>query len=270
MITRNLVALSFFILLVSCGGGGGESNDSPVTPPPAGRTVSQSITSATVGQQYNLSIYLPAGYDQSTALYPIIYLTDAEWRFAPDLAVLQSSGVNAILVGVGNMGDVRRQIDFLMPGAVGYYMFLTAELIPFVERQFRVDTSRRILSGHSSGGLFTLYAFLMEPASDRHYSAFMAEDSSFWQQPDNVNALVTALNAPNVAETLFMSGDTGGNYSSVYPVFCQLKVRAFTSLDVDLFQYSVGHLPSDPPAFDDALNIIFKLGKPASGVPIKC
>jgi predicted alpha/beta superfamily hydrolase len=234
--------------------------------------VTQSITSVTLGQQYNLSIYLPPGYDQSTATYPIIYLTDAEWRFDPDLAVLQASGVNAILVGIGNMGDARRQIDFLMPGAMPYYKFLTTELIPFVEGQFRADAIHRTLSGHSSGGLFTMYAFFMEALGERHYSAFMAEDSSFWQQQDQLNAMeqsVFALHAP-LPGTLFMSGDTGGNYVSVFPFYCQLKSRNYVDLDLEADEYFVGHLPSDPPAFGDALNVIFNLGKPAAGVPIKC
>jgi Putative esterase len=259
--------------LAACGGGGGSSSSSSPTPPVTGRTVLQTIDSAATGEQYPLTIYLPAGYDQGEKRYPIIYLTDAEYRYAPDLAVLQSSGVEAILVGIGDISDARRQVDFLMPGALAYCKFLTTELIPFVEGQFRVDPAQRTLSGHSSGGLVTMYAFLMEPPADRHYAAFMAEDASFWQQPDQLDAMEDALYAQHVAEpvTLFMSGDSsGGNYVSVAPFYCRLKARAYAGLDLYGFQYFVGHVPSDPPAFGDALNILFGLDKPAAGIPIAC
>ena len=41
--------------------------------------------------------------------------------------------------------------------------FMKAELIPFIELNYRGDPTRRILGGHSLGGLFTLYAMLTDP-----------------------------------------------------------------------------------------------------------
>jgi len=111
-----LCALFYACFLAGCGGGGG-SDSSPVPAPVGGKTISQSINSVQAGQFYDLSIYLPPDYDRSSGSYPIIYLMDAESRFAPSLAVLQQSGVDAILVGIGNVGNNRRNIDFQMPGA---------------------------------------------------------------------------------------------------------------------------------------------------------
>jgi predicted alpha/beta superfamily hydrolase len=39
-----------------------------------------------------------------------------------------------------------------------FLSFLKTELIPFMEKNYRGDPARRVLGGHSLGGLFTLYA----------------------------------------------------------------------------------------------------------------
>jgi predicted alpha/beta superfamily hydrolase len=45
-----------------------------------------------------------------------------------------------------------------------FLRFLQTELIPFMEKSYRGDPSRRILGGHSFGGLFTLYAMFTDPS----------------------------------------------------------------------------------------------------------
>src|SRR5215217_7642908 len=39
------------------------------------------INSAIVNQEYELQIYLPGGYHNSTKKYPVVYLMDAQWDF---------------------------------------------------------------------------------------------------------------------------------------------------------------------------------------------
>ena len=45
------------------------------------------------------------------------------------------------------------------------------EFIPFVEREYRVDSSYRVLAGASFGGLFTLYAMYTKPELFQAYVA---------------------------------------------------------------------------------------------------
>jgi predicted alpha/beta superfamily hydrolase len=45
-----------------------------------------------------------------------------------------------------------------------FLKFLKSELIPYIEASYRGDPSRRILGGHSFGGLFTLYAMFTDPS----------------------------------------------------------------------------------------------------------
>jgi predicted alpha/beta superfamily hydrolase len=49
-------------------------------------------------------------------------------------------------------------------GAPAFLDFIEHELIPFIDRTYRTNTSDRGLLGHSAGGLFALYALERRPA----------------------------------------------------------------------------------------------------------
>ncbi len=44
-----------------------------------------------------------------------------------------------------------------------FHQFIRDELIPFIEHTYRADPSRRILVGHSYGGLFALFGLFQTP-----------------------------------------------------------------------------------------------------------
>lgn len=272
-----MVVTALLLMLTSCGGGGSSSNgDSPPPAPPptqaSGSTITSTIASAQTGISYSLSIYLPAGYAQSKATYPVIYLMDRETRFAPSLNALQTTGISAILVGIGNMGLDRRFVDFLVPGANSYYRFLTRELVPFIESQYRADPKTRILNGHSLSGLMVMYALFMEASGNRYFSTFISEDGSMREQPDVLDALEQQMsaNGPLLSVTLAMSADTAGNIRTALPLCIQLRKRAYVGLNLSMEIYSLGHVPMDVPAFTDSLNAVFGTGKAATGAATSC
>jgi uncharacterized protein len=47
--------------------------------------------------------------------------------------------------------------------AAGFHLFIRDELIPFIETEYRADPAKRILVGHSYGGLFALFGLLQAP-----------------------------------------------------------------------------------------------------------
>ena len=47
-------------------------------------------------------------------------------------------------------------------GGENFLKFLKTELITFVDSEYRTNPEERILNGYSYGGLFTMYAFLIE------------------------------------------------------------------------------------------------------------
>lgn len=248
-------------LIAACGGGGGGE---PLPPP--GSTQRSTIQSAETGLAYDLMLWLPPGYAQDTARYPVIYAMDCEYRFNTLSGVMQSRGSRAILVNVCAMGTARRWVDFTMPGAAAYHRFLTRELIPFIDASLRTDPAHRTLTGHSLSGEFVLYALYLEDPANRQFDAFVSEECSCWYdaaqhfsaQLAEPLAMEQALFAadPVLPVTLVMAGDTTSNGPQVRAVHDQLAARHYAQLQLYLRQYSLGHTPMDGPAFTDALALL--------------
>ncbi len=144
-------------------------------------TEHRTLTSAKIGQRYDLLVSLPNGYATSGQSYPVLYILDG-WHF-PLMAFLQNNNVYSkrmrpvIMVNVsyGSTPDVMalRARDFTPTktsreaasgGAAAFLDFLEHEVIPFVDRTYRTIPSDRGLLGHSYGGLFAIYALEQRPA----------------------------------------------------------------------------------------------------------
>jgi predicted alpha/beta superfamily hydrolase len=147
------------------------------------------------GRAYQLYVALPGEYaEHPERRYPVLYLCDGYWDFALVNGfygnLLYDKVVpSAILVGFGYQGDKPdyanlRRWDYTPAAdpsakpdqgesghAAEFLRFVEHEVIPFVEREYRVDPSYRVLAGSSLGGLFTLYAALARPGLFQAYIA---------------------------------------------------------------------------------------------------
>lgn len=145
------------------------------------------------GRHYQLHVGLPSSYAKETAKrYPVVYVTDGYWDFEK-LRVIHGALVydkvvpEFIWVGLGyagkelNYGNLRRwelsPVPFGGGGseesghAADFLKTIETEIIPFIEREYRVDPSYRVLGGASLGGLFTLYAMYSKPELFQGYVA---------------------------------------------------------------------------------------------------
>lgn len=140
------------------------------------------LTSKKIGQTYELLVSLPADYATSGKRYPVLYVLDG-WHF-PLMAFLQNNNAFSermppvIIVNVSH-GDLEwskvrpiRSRDFTPTpvkeepgsgGAAAFLDFFEHELMPFVDRTYRTDTTDRGLLGHSYGGVFAIYALEHRP-----------------------------------------------------------------------------------------------------------
>jgi len=132
----------------------------------------------------DVDIYLPPSYSSGRRRYPVVYMHDgqnlsdpatafaATWQLDSILASLAARNVEAIVVGVHNIGDDR--LTEYSPfadrkhgggGADRYLAFVVDTLKPRVDRLFRTARSpqRTATVGSSMGGLFSLYAWLRRP-----------------------------------------------------------------------------------------------------------
>ena len=144
------------------------------------------------GRHYQLAVALPASYaSQPQRKYPVLYVTDGYWDF-PTVQVSYANMIydrvlpEFIIVGMGYAGEnpdygTLRQWD-LSPvptsnlpknsgHAAEFLQVVEREIIPFVEREYRVDPSFRVLAGSSLGGLFSLYSMYTKPELFQGYIA---------------------------------------------------------------------------------------------------
>lgn len=154
------------------------------------------LQSGTLKESRSLLISKPAGYDDTTDRYPVLYLLDGETHFRFTAAIVDFPALNEripkmLVVGIAS-GDIRKRTRDLTPpstaemdnrftpgngGADAFLSFLSDELIPYVDRSYRTRPYR-LLAGHSFGGLFGIYALITRPKLFNGYIA--ADPSLYW------------------------------------------------------------------------------------------
>ena len=149
-----------------------------------------SFPSKVLNMDLVLSIYLPPGYGQGAAKYPVLYDLNADNTFAHDVgAVDYLSGQwlgyipEMIVVGVPWLSGHYVPTPFEKRGSEPqasdrFLKFFRDELMPFIERSYRTS-GYNILSGHSVAGLFTMYALFTQPDI---FSAGIASSPGFLVQ----------------------------------------------------------------------------------------
>ncbi len=165
------------------------------------------------GRDYQVFVHLPPSYAQKPdRRYPVMYVTDADYAFPIIRQIgrrLNGEGSRVeefILVGlsyaIGDDPIVSRTRDYTAArtdrtakiedgggGAGAYQTYLKAEVLPFIEEHFRADLARRILLGHSYGGLLGAQVLFSDPTM---FSAYVLGSPSLWHGRDAVFATEAA------------------------------------------------------------------------------
>jgi len=144
-------------------------------------------------------------FDKPLKKWPVVYLTDANYYFGlvTDMVRVMAwcgKPTDAIIVGIGYKEQsvpqkawqdsiAWRESDFtpvrveseeketgewlqrrvVTGGAPQFLQFIKQELIPTLEGEFNADPNRRVLVGHSLGGLFATFALFAEPGLFESY-----------------------------------------------------------------------------------------------------
>ncbi len=193
---------------------------------PARRTT---LRSAVLGETRDVVVALPESYAREPERrYPVIYVLDGDSQrahTADSAALLARIGAmpEAIVVSAPPVDGRGRQRDYTPPGmrqdsdvaqspdgrADRFLAFLKDELIPLVERDYRVSRPR-LLAGNSRGGLFVVYSLLAEPSL---FDARFALSPALFRDGDAIVArLETFLgSSPSLAGFLYLSLGDGEN-----------------------------------------------------------
>jgi predicted alpha/beta superfamily hydrolase len=159
---------------------------------PAGHTVVGNVKrlpavhSPQLHNARDILVYLPPSYSaHPERRYPVLYMHDgqnlfdratsfgAEWEVDQTLDAASADGLEAIVVGIPNLGDGRLdeyspwRDEKIQKGGQGdlYLDFIIHTVKPMIDADFRTRPERdgTGIAGSSMGGLISLYAFFRDP-----------------------------------------------------------------------------------------------------------
>lgn len=138
------------------------------------------VYSPQLDNRRDILVRLPGSYQRGERAYPVLYMQDGQnlfdpatsyagdWRLDKVLAIAARRGLEAIVVGIPNMGAERvaEYSPFKDPrqgGGAGdrYLDFLIETVKPAIDRRFRTNPGPAFtgIAGSSMGGLISLHGF---------------------------------------------------------------------------------------------------------------
>lgn len=155
----------------------------------ARRETHHSLDSVNFDQKRNFTVYVPRSYSSTKQRYPVLYVLDGERLRNNRIAAGISSSLSSIasapeMIIVSVHGDGERSKDYMPNNALSAYTnkvtkgradifsrYLTEELIPSIDRDFRTNEFR-VISGHSLAGLFVMDLFAQNSGVFQGYFAY--------------------------------------------------------------------------------------------------
>ena len=149
------------------------------------------INSAVLGEERTILVRVPPGYEANKLRYPVLYMTDGNAHIGHTSSTVEFLARNGrmsdlIVVGIVNTDRTRdlspthvkttvaggsSALQFPTSGGADKFLkFIETELIPEIEKRYRVHPYR-ILAGHSLGGLFTIHTMVSRPELFSSYVA---------------------------------------------------------------------------------------------------
>lgn len=133
------------------------------------RPTAVTIDSKILGEERTLAVTLPPGYEAGKGEYPVLYHLDASTAGESPLAPERDAFPEMITVGIVNTDRGRDMFPVSVGprrptsgGAGAFLRFLTTEVIPLIDENYR-SSDERILYGMSNSALFAVYALFQSP-----------------------------------------------------------------------------------------------------------
>jgi uncharacterized protein len=217
---------------------------------PAASTVTRiTIKSAVLGEDRPVLVRTPGGYEANKATYPVVYMTDGDAHMGHTASTIEFLTRNGripdlIVVGIPNTDRTRDLSpvkstqktpagDLQSPtsgGADNFLKFIETELIPQIEKQYRVQPYR-ILAGHSLGGLFAIHAMISKPGLFNSYVA--VSPALQWENGEALKRVEEFLkNQKEMKTTLYVSlghepGAIGTSFESLREILNKTNIKGF-------------------------------------------
>ena len=229
------------------------------------------IESVVMDEPRTVQVFLPAGFgDNPERRYTVLYTLDGERIRNGALAALtarMAAPEPLILVAIDAQGWRRR--DMLWDGATRFgkpharqatrlLSFIETELIPKIESSYPTN-GKRLLAGHSLGGLFAIYALTQKP---NLFDGYLAFSPTFSHADGSVEKLADFLKTnPELDQFLYMNLglETADSYRDLFiESEDALKENAPPKLRQSISYYSLPHPFIMMPGYAEGLRNFFE------------
>jgi predicted alpha/beta superfamily hydrolase len=208
------------------------------------------LISSEVNSTYKLNIYLPLSYNESEDIYPIMILTDASLG----IGIAQTTfslltGVKTIpeviVIGIDypytDMTQLQRYLfrDMMPTHVEGYepsgdadkfISFIEKELFPYIQNNYRVDTTDRAFYGHSAGGNLGSHILLEKPYLFNRY--VLGSPGYYWDDNEIIKRIQGMDMVGGKSEIViysYMGGNEGDGMLNTWNTFNNLLKEKISS-----------------------------------------
>src|SRR5215208_1647742 len=220
-----------------------------IAQPATGTVKRLTLKSSVLGEDRVVLVRTPAGYETNKVSYPVLYMTDGDAHMGHTASTIEFLTRNGrisdlIVVGVTNTDRTRDltpvkstsknpagELQFPTGGGADNFLkFFETELIPEIEKQYRVQPYR-ILAGHSLGGLFAIHSMISKPGLFNSYVA--VSPSLQWENGATLKRAEDFLkNQKELKLTLFVSlgnepGPIGESFDSFKELLSKTNINGF-------------------------------------------
>ena len=204
------------------------------------------IKSNVLGEDRVILVRTPQGYETNKRAYPVLYMTDGDAHLAHTSSTIEFLARNGrmsemIVVGIPNTDRTRdltptkatgpNAAQFpTAGGADNFLKFIETEVIPEIEKRYRVQPYR-VLAGHSLGGLFTIHTLVSRPEL---FNAYVAVSPSLqWSDDATLKRAEEFFKTrKELHATLFTSlgnesGDIGKDFELFKTILAKNQIKGF-------------------------------------------
>jgi predicted alpha/beta superfamily hydrolase len=204
------------------------------------------IKSSVLGEDRTILVRTPPGYETNKLAYPVLYMTDGDAHIGHTASTIEFLARNGrmsemIVVGITNTDRTRdltpakatgpNAAQFPSAGGADNFLkFIETEVIPEIEKRYRVQPYR-VLAGHSFGGLFAVHALITRPELFNSYVA--VSPSLQWSDEATLKRAEEFFKTrKELHATLFTSlgnepGDIGKDFEQFKALLAKNQVKDF-------------------------------------------
>lgn len=230
-----------------------------IAQPATGAVKTLTLKSTVLGEERRVLVHTPAGYETNRQSYPVLYMTDGDAHIGHTASTIDFLARNGripelIVVGVTNTDRTRDLTPSKSPqknpagelqfptsgGADNFLKFFETELIPEIEKQYRVQPYR-IFAGHSLGGLLAVHTMIAKPGLFNSY--ITVSPSLQWADNEALKRAEEFLkNQKDLKATLYVSlGNEQGGIKNGFESFRQ----ALSKTSIKGFDWQADHLTDE-------------------------